>query len=120
MKFSREEQETTINYDALTMEWDVYTCCTGHINVLMKNDRIPLADIEVLTEWEGKPTSIRFKVGAARTSLPSLFKKPRAKQEPSEKQLQARKAFADRMRNKQYNSDMETTLEVSVGNSRKN
>ncbi len=95
MKFVKDEQETTINYDGVTGMWELYTCVPSHINSFMKNTRIPIAEIEVLTEWEGKATSIRFKAENSAISLATFLKKKRTQGEPSEAQLLARQKFAE-------------------------
>ena len=95
MKFSKDEQETTINFDAVSGMWVLYTCVPLHINSFMKSTAINQAEIEVLTSWEGKPTSIRFKAENTAISLASLLKKKRIKREPSEAQIKARQKFAE-------------------------
>jgi hypothetical protein len=95
MKFGKDEQETVIVFDAEIGEWEIYSCVPEHIKMVLKNTAINSADIEVLTQFEGKATSIRFTLENAAISLASFFKKKRIHQAPSEAQLQARQKFAE-------------------------
>lgn len=100
MKFTKEDQETVIIFEAETGEWNFYSCVPAHIQLFMKNGRINNGDIEVLTSHEGIPTSIRFKVENSAISIASFFKKKRIKREPTEAQLQARQKFTEMARSK--------------------
>lgn len=62
MKFSKEEYETVITYEAETNEWSFYTCVPSHIKSFMKNSILEKENIKVITSHEGKPTSIEFVV----------------------------------------------------------
>lgn len=75
MKYTREEQETVITFETETGLWSFYTSVTNHINSFMKNPLI-IKEIQVLTEYEGVPTSIQFTVENALVSK-SFFKKQR-------------------------------------------
>ena len=72
----------------------------SHIQLFLKNDRINNADIEVLTEWEGNPTSIRFSIDDSAISIGQIIKKTRTKREPTELQLEAREKFIEMARAK--------------------
>jgi hypothetical protein len=100
MRIPRENQETVITFEAETGEWDIYTCVPAHIRLFLENERISNADIKVLTEFEDKPTSIRFSIENSAISIRSFFKKKRIKRKPSEAQLQARQNFAEMVRSK--------------------
>ena len=76
MKFNKEEQETVITYEAETGKWNFYTCVPSHINSYMKNPILNKENINVLTSYEGKPTSIEFKVENDIVTK-SFFKKKR-------------------------------------------
>ena len=100
MRIPKDEQETTFVFDAALGKWDIYTCVPAHIQLFMRNERRINADIEVLTSWEGKATSIRFSIENSAISIRSFFKKKRIKRKPSEAQLQARQNFAEMVRSK--------------------
>ncbi|AXI08150.1 hypothetical protein CUC15_03845 [Oceanobacillus zhaokaii] len=62
MKINKEEQETVQTYEVVTGKWNIFTSVPSHIRYYMKNPLLNKENIEVLTEHEGKPTSIRFTV----------------------------------------------------------
>lgn len=61
MRFSIEEQETVITYDAKNKEWAFYTCVPSQIKTFLENPSVK-GNFEILTEDQGQPTSIRFKL----------------------------------------------------------
>jgi hypothetical protein len=100
MQISKGEQETVINFEAATGRWTVYTCVPHHVQLFLENPAITTADIQVLTEHEGKPTSIRFSIGNTAINIAKIIKKQRIQGEPSEAQLQARQKFTEMARSK--------------------
>ncbi|MGH0681365.1 hypothetical protein [Bacillus mycoides] len=77
MKFKKAEQETVITFDAKIGEWTFYTCVPSHIRLFTsKTDEIS-EKIEVLTECEGNPTSIKFNVPKESINPKNFIKKKR-------------------------------------------
>lgn len=62
MKISKWEQETSVNFDAVTSLWSIYTCVPFHIKGLLNNPLLQKESLEVLTVYEGKPSSIKLSV----------------------------------------------------------
>ncbi|RHW36671.1 hypothetical protein D1B33_09725 [Lysinibacillus yapensis] len=76
MKYSKEEQETNFIYEAATDQWTIYSSVPSHIKSFMKNPILNKENFKVLTEHEGKPTGIEFKVENAFVTK-NFFKKKR-------------------------------------------
>ncbi|MCP1145800.1 hypothetical protein [Lysinibacillus endophyticus] len=62
MKFIKEEQETYVNLDPIDDIWTIYSATPTLINKYIKKAIAMNIDYKVLTEFEGKPTSIEIKV----------------------------------------------------------
>lgn len=62
MKISKWEQETTINFDPVTSTWSIYTCVPSHIKRLLNNPLLQKENLEVLTVYKDKPSSIKLAV----------------------------------------------------------
>lgn len=77
MKFNLDEQETTINYDNRKKRWYVYTSVPSHIRQFMSNSLISNSETEVLDEWEGQPTGIRFEIDDSLVSINKIIKQKR-------------------------------------------
>lgn len=88
MKFTKEEYETTINYDGLTGQWTFYTSVPSHIRILSKKATDLSREIKVLTEDEGKPTSIQFTVEKDSINPRNFIKSKRV---PTDSQIEALK-----------------------------
>ena len=54
MTYSREEQETILNFDNSTGEWNVYSTVPKHIRKLSN-----LCELETLEEEDGRPTAVK-------------------------------------------------------------
>lgn len=89
MKINLDEQETVITFDAKKGEWAFYSCVPAHIRLFSENPLITTDNLEVLTTWEGKPTSIRFTLENDWINTKGFLKKRRVKRTPSIKQLKA-------------------------------
>lgn len=96
MKFTLEEQETCLNFEAKEGKWFVYSSVPSHIRLFTKNTATTHADFEVLSSYEGKSTSVRFSIENSATSIASFIKKKRIVREPTEAQVKARQKFADK------------------------
>lgn len=90
MSYNREEQETTLVFDAETGEWNGYSCYSPHITKILKLLAIDDVDAEY-EEGRESPLSIKFKLRPNQVS----FRKGE-KREMSEEQ---REKAAERMRN---------------------
>lgn len=77
MKFCLDEQETTINYDNRKKRLYVYTSIPSHIRQFMSNSLISNSDTEVLDEWEGQPTAIRFELDGSLININGIVKQKR-------------------------------------------
>ncbi|MBG9837934.1 MULTISPECIES: hypothetical protein [Bacillus cereus group] len=54
MTYSREEQETILNFDNSTGQWNVYSTVPKHIRKLSN-----LCELENLEEEDGRPTAVK-------------------------------------------------------------
>ncbi|MBG9832142.1 hypothetical protein [Bacillus wiedmannii] len=54
MAYSREEQETTLVFEASTGQWNVYSSVPKHIRKLSN-----LCGLQVLEEEDGQPVSVK-------------------------------------------------------------
>lgn len=90
MGYSKEEQETTLVFDAENGEWIGYSCYSPHITKILKLIGIDNIDAEY-EEGRESPSSIKFKLRGNQVS----FRKG-GKREMSEEQ---REKAAERMRN---------------------
>lgn len=61
-KFIKEEQETYANFDPIDDIWTIYSATPTLINKYIKKAIAMNMDYKILTEFEGKPTSIEIKV----------------------------------------------------------
>lgn len=77
MTISFEEQETVITFDAKEGEWKFYTCVPSHIRLFASKLTDVSRELEVLTENEGIPTSIRFDLPKASINPSNFIKKKR-------------------------------------------
>lgn len=62
MKFIKEEQETIIRFDSVDRMWHVYSATPKFIRQYTNYATSMNIDYKVLTEWEGKSTSIELVV----------------------------------------------------------
>lgn len=62
LKFSKEEQETIIRFDQVDRMWYVYSATPKFIRQYINFATSMNIDYKVLTEFEGKPTSIELVV----------------------------------------------------------
>lgn len=90
MTYSRDEQETTLVFDASTNEWIGYSCYAPHITKVVKLLGIENVDAEY-EEGRESPLSIKFKMKSNQVG----FRKGE-KREMSEEQKQK---ASERMRN---------------------
>lgn len=92
LKFIKEEQETIANFDPIDGYWTVYSATPLYIKHYIKNAIAMNIDYKVLTEYEGKPTSIEVKV--PNPLFNNNFFKPKREISESHKQalLNGRKA----------------------------
>ena len=90
MGYSKEEQETSLVYEAETGEWIGYSCYSPHITKILKLIGIENVDAEC-EDGRESPLSIKFKLKGNQVS----FRKGE-KREMSEEQKQK---AAERMRN---------------------
>lgn len=100
MKFSLDEQETTINYDNREKRWYVYTSVPSHIRQFMSNPLISNSETEVLDEYEGQPTGIRFKLDDSLVSINKLTKQKRVLSEEERQRRAALMGKARKAKNK--------------------
>ncbi|MEH7116018.1 hypothetical protein V7128_01165 [Neobacillus vireti] len=96
MGYSKEEQETTLVYEAETGEWIGYSCYSPHITKIVKLLGIENINAEY-EEGRESPLSIEFKLKGNQVS----FRKGE-KREMSEEQ---REKAAERMRNLHKNKE---------------
>ena len=89
--YSKEEQETTCNYDPLTETWDIYSSHRQHITKLLKTYKdIDSADIQVLEQYEnGTPVAIQVTVKGDLIT----FRKPTSKAKREKLREQAKGRF---------------------------
>jgi len=81
MKFTLEEQETVITFDAKEGVWHFYSCVPSHIRLFTSKLAEISRELEVLTENEGISTSIRFSVPKALINPKNFIKKKRVMSE---------------------------------------
>lgn len=62
MKIAREEQELSLNFDPIDGICTVYTSIPSQISKYLKNPVVQNGNLNVLTAYKGKPTSIEIRV----------------------------------------------------------
>ena len=77
MKFIKEEQETIIRFDPVDGMWHVYSATPKLIRKYIIYATSMNIDFKVLTEWEGKTTSIELVVPEILSN--NSFLKPKRK-----------------------------------------
>lgn len=77
MKFSLEEMESVITFDAKEGVWHFYSCYPPHVRLFTSKLTEISRELEVLTENEGISTSIRFSVPKALINPKNFIKKKR-------------------------------------------
>lgn len=77
MKFIKEEQETINRHDSIDKMWHVYSSTPKYIRQYINFATSMNIDYKVLTEWEGKPTSIELVVPESLSN--NSFLKPKRK-----------------------------------------
>lgn len=89
--YSKEEQETSCNYDPLTETWDIYSSHRQHITKLLRTYKdIDSADIQVLEQYEnGTPVAIQVTVKGDLIT----FRKPTSKAKREKLREQAKGRF---------------------------
>ncbi|MGD6899323.1 hypothetical protein [Bacillus infantis] len=80
MGYSKDEQETNLNFDYSTGQWTVYSTVPKHIRKLGD-----LCGLTVLESEDGRPIAVR---GTLSEKMVSMRKEP-AKREMTEEQKQA-------------------------------
>lgn len=83
MRFSKEEQETIIRFDSIDGMWHVYSATPKLIRKYIIYATSMNIDFKVLTEWEGKTTSIKLVVPEMLSN--NSFLKPKRKISESHK-----------------------------------
>lgn len=77
MRFSVDEQETTLVYDAKEKQWHIYSNVPAHVRFLIENSLKFNIGFQVLDEEEGQETAIRLVMDQSLISLKKLFKQKR-------------------------------------------
>lgn len=77
MKFINAEQETIIRFDSIDKVWHVYSATPKYIRQYINFATSMNIDYKVLTEWEGRPTSIELVVPESLSN--NSFLKPKRK-----------------------------------------
>lgn len=77
LRFSKEEQETIIHFDPVDRMWHVYSATPKFMRQYLNYAASMNIDYKVLTEWEGKPTSIELVVPEMLSN--NSFLKPKRK-----------------------------------------
>lgn len=102
MRFSVDEQETTLVYDAKEKQWHIYSNVPAHVRFLVENSLKFNIGFQVLDEEEGQETAIRLVMDQSLISLKKLFKQKRVlsdgekvrRAEALKKAREARKTYA--------------------------
>lgn len=103
MRFSVDEQETTLVYDAKEKQWHIYSNVPAHVRFLVENSLKFNIGFQVLDEEEGQETAIRLVMDQSLISLKKLFKQKRIlsdvekvrRAEALKKAREARKTYAN-------------------------
>lgn len=103
MRFSVDEQETTLVYDAKEKQWHIYSNVPAHVRFLVENSLKFNIGFQVLDEEEGQETAIRLVMDQSLISLKKLFKQKRVlsdgekvrRAEALKKAREARKTYAN-------------------------
>ena len=77
MRFTLDEQETTLVYDAKEKQWHIYSNVPAHVRFLVENSLKFNIGFQVLDEEEGQETAIRLVLDQSLVSLKKLFKQKR-------------------------------------------
>lgn len=77
MRFTLDEQETTLVYDAKEKQWHIYSNVPAHVRFLVENSLKFNIGFQVLDEEEGQETAIRLVMDQSLVSLKKLFKQKR-------------------------------------------